>query len=304
MEIITVTPRGFCKGVVKAIQIAKDAAKTYPHEKITILGELVHNRNVVTALQEIGIDTIESKNKTRQQLLDEVNEGIVIFSAHGVNPTLINQAKAKGLITLDASCEDVIATQNLVLTYLKNNYSILYVGQMNHPEAEAILSLDQRDIHFITQIEDFNHLPPLKEKIFITNQTTMSILDIKAILDHAQINYPQAIISDEICSATRLRQEAILKLQNIDFLIVVGDQQSNNSKMLAKIGLGQGIPQVKLVQSAYDLDEVNFKSLKRVAITAGASTPTYLVNQVTAYCKAIDANQDPIEAIKAIKPFI
>jgi len=304
MEIITVTPRGFCKGVVKAIQMAKDAAKSYPNQRITILGELVHNRYVVTALQEIGIETLESKDKSRQQLLDEVHQGVVIFSAHGVNPKLIAEAKAKGLTTLDASCEDVIATQNLVLAYLENNFSVLYVGQKKHPEAEAILSLNQNDIHFITHQEDLDHLPLLKEKIFITNQTTMSILDIKEILEKAQALFPQAIISDEICSATRLRQEAILKLEQIDFLIVVGDQQSNNSKMLAKIGLGKGIPQVKLVQSAYDLIDIDLKKFQRIAITAGASTPTYLVNQVTAYCKAMDQGTDALEAIQSIKPFI
>ena len=127
MEIITVNPRGFCKGVVKAIQIAKETAKKYPDQKITILGELVHNRFVVEAMKDHRVETVESKGKSRMDLLDQVNEGVVIFSAHGISSNVVQKAQAKGLITVDASCEDVISTQNLIQTYLDEVYHILYI---------------------------------------------------------------------------------------------------------------------------------------------------------------------------------
>lgn len=304
MEIITVNPRGFCKGVVKAIQIAKETAQAYPGQKITILGELVHNRNVVEALKTYGIDTLESKGKTRAELLEEVHEGVVIFSAHGINASVVEAAKAKGLITVDASCEDVLATQNLIRSYRDQDYDILYVGQKGHPEAEAVVSADPAHIRLITSTEDIAVLPELGPKVFVTNQTTMSILDIRSLLEGLRLRFPQAIISDEVCNATRMRQEAILKLEAVDCLIVVGDKQSNNTRMLAKIAQGKGIPSVTLIDNAKDLLQTDLTVFNRIAITAGASTPTYLINQVTAYCQAIRDGKDPSPVVASIKPFL
>lgn len=304
MEIITVNPRGFCKGVVKAIQIAKETAKLYPDQKITILGELVHNRFVVEAMKGYRVKTVESKGKSRMDLLDQVDEGVVIFSAHGISANVVRKAQAKGLITVDASCEDVISTQNLIQSYLDEVYHILYIGQENHPEAEAICDMNHHQITFIKDLEAIEKLSITSSKIFVTNQTTMSILDIQIMLDAIKAKYPHAIISDEICSATRMRQEAILKLENIDALLVIGDPKSNNTRMLAKIGSNKGIKTVLQVETYKDLLEVPFQLFNRLAITAGASTPSYLVNQVIAYCNAIRDDKDPIEAVNTIKMFV
>ncbi|MDP3443614.1 MAG: 4-hydroxy-3-methylbut-2-enyl diphosphate reductase, partial [Ignavibacteria bacterium] len=192
MEIITVNPRGFCKGVVKAIMIAKETAKQYPDQTITILGELVHNRYVVNALKEYRINTVESKGRTRIDLLDQVNEGVVIFSAHGISSNVIEKAKQKGLITIDASCEDVISTQNLIQSYLNQRYTILYIGQENHPEAEAICDIDKNNILFIKDLKSIHELNLDSNQIFVTNQTTMSILEIKDMLELIKEKFPQA----------------------------------------------------------------------------------------------------------------
>ena len=132
----------------------------------------------------------------------------------------------------------------------------------------------------------------------------MSILEIKDMLDEIRNKYPDAILSDEICSATRTRQEAILKLENIDCLIVIGDPKSNNTKMLARIGTNKGIENVFQIETVVALFNKNIDQYSRVAITAGASTPSYLVNQVIAYCNAIRDNLDPIEAINSVKIFV
>jgi 4-hydroxy-3-methylbut-2-en-1-yl diphosphate reductase len=304
MEIITVNPRGFCKGVVKAIMIAKETAKQYPDQTITILGELVHNRYVVNALKEYRINTVESKGQTRLDLLDQVNEGVVIFSAHGISPNVIEKAKQKGLITIDASCEDVISTQNLIQSYLNQRYTILYIGQENHPEAEAICDIDKKNILFIKDLNSIYELNLDSNRIFVTNQTTMSILEIKDMLELIKEKFPQAVISDEICNATRTRQEAILNLVDIDCLIVIGDPKSNNTRMLARIGTNKGINNVYQIETVKDLFNIDLKQYNRIAITAGASTPSYLVNQVIAYCNALRDNLDPFEAIDSIKIFI
>lgn len=304
MEIINIIPRGFCKGVVQAIQKAKQSAKLYPDEPITILGELVHNQEVVNQLELAGLKTIESKHKSRLELLDDVNSGVVIMTAHGVHSSVIDKAKSKGLVVVDASCEDVIVTQNLVDSYLRNDYEIIYIGQPGHPEAEAILLSNPSKVHLIQSIEEAVNLTLTSTKLFMTNQTTMSILDIQAIMDVVLKKYPNTLVSNEICSATRTRQEAVLNLKPVDCLLVVGDPKSNNSKMLVKIGQNKAIPFVRLVQSYSDLKPIDLTQFSSIAITAGASTPTYLINQVQAYCNAFNLNLNPDEEAMKIKPFL
>ncbi len=304
MEIINITPRGYCKGVVKAIQMAKQASIDYPQEKITVLGELVHNDHVVSGLKEMHIDTLESKNSSRLKLLESVDDGVVIFTAHGINKNVIDKAKEKGLIGIDASCEDVISTQKLVESYLEDGYDILYIGKKGHPESEAICTTDEKHIHLLTSLKDIETLKIDQTKLFLTNQTTMSLLDIQEIIDAAKIKYPNLIISNEVCSATRLRQEAVLNLKAVDCLIVVGDPKSNNSSMLAKLGRNKGIKTVHFIQSYKQLAVIELNQHESIAITSGASTPTFITNQVIAYCEAIRDKKNPSEEASKIKAFL
>ncbi len=280
MEIINVIPRGFCKGVVRAIEIAKQTAKQYPDQKVTILGELVHNRFVVESLQEDGILTLEDKSLTRMELLERIDSGVVIFSAHGIGDDVVARAKEKGLITVNAACEDVVHTQELIKNYLEQHFEILYIGQQHHPESQAVLSIDPTHIHLIQHLADLDHLKLEGAKFFVTNQTTMSQYDIRNIMEAITLRYPNAVISDEICNATRMRQEAIMQLENIDCLLVVGDIRSNNTAMLAKIGSAKGIKAVYRIESAAELPLDKLKPSDRVAVTAGASTPYFLIKQV------------------------
>ncbi len=276
MKIIKVTPRGYCKGVVRAIQTAKQARHDYPHEKITILGMLVHNQYVVEALKHLGIDTIEDKTKTRMQLLDEIDEGIVKFKAHGIANIVKEQAIAKGLQVIDASCYDVIATQEVIKKALTEGKQIAYVGKRNHPEAEAVLAISDT----ITLVEVNQPLPVLAEPLFVTCQTTMSLQDVHELFDQIKAQYPNAEICEEICNATRVRQQAVRDLKDVDVLIVVGDPQSNNSSRLADIGELAGIKHVYRIEDAFQLQHNWFKESDTVAVTAGASTPSALTQQV------------------------
>ena len=279
-KIITVKPQGYCGGVLKAIETAKSTRIQYPNKKITILGNLVHNQYVKKALKYYDIDTIEDKTKTRYELLDDIHDGIVIFTAHGVSPKVYEKAKEKGLILVDASCPFVLQTQKIVKQYLDQNYSIFYIGKNKHPEAESIYTMSE-DVYLI---EPGKKIPNIHtDKIFVTNQTTMSIYDIKDIFDQIKEKYPQAIFHDEICNATRVRQQAILNLKDVDCLIVVGDPTSNNSQKLVDIGKKANIPHVFSIQTVADIDKKDFKTYSTIAITSGASTPTYLTNQVKDY---------------------
>ncbi len=279
MEIIPVVPRGYCKGVVRAIEIAKKCAVDYPDQKITVLGMIVHNQHVVDALKQLNIHTVEDKKKNRIQLLDEIDEGVVIFTAHGISEQAKQKALEKGLICVDASCTDVIETQRLVKEKINEGYHVLYIGKKNHPEAEAVLAISEH-VHLITSINDLNL--NLNAKLFVTNQTTMSILEIEEIIDQIAKKWPDAQIMREICNATSIRQKAVLDLKEkeIDLLIVVGDPHSNNTTKLKSLASESNIPHVIMIESVFDLKEEQIRNHQRIAVTSGASTPTVLTNQV------------------------
>ncbi len=283
MNIIKVSPRGYCKGVVRAISIAKQCRERYPDQPITVLGMLVHNEYVKNALALRGIRTIEDPQRNRVQLLDEVESGVVIFTAHGISDQARAKAEQKGLICVDASCPDVVRTQELVRERLNQGDEVFYIGKKRHPEAEAVCALSEH-VHLITKEQD---IPACAEDaaIFVTNQTTMSVYDVRQLFEQIKARYPQAHISEEICNATRIRQQAVadLKGKHVDVLYVVGDTHSNNTKRLAQIGAQQGIPCVLLIDSIQDIEDEQLQGAEVVAVTSGASTPTYLTAQVIDY---------------------
>ncbi len=275
MEIISVVPRGYCQGVVRAIQIAKETAETYKGMPITMLGMIVHNSYVVEACRKAGISFIENSAKTRLELLDEIDEGVVIFTAHGVSDAVRQKAIDKGLIVVDATCHDVARTHTLI----KNHEGdVIYIGKKNHPEAEAACGLSDR-VHLVTCMEDVKTLGNL-HNVLITNQTTLSILDTKKIIEACLSKYPDARAAEEICNATRIRQEAVMKIENADLLIVVGDPRSNNSRQLAETGKKAGIPECLLISSVEDLTIDMIQNHERIAVTSGSSTPNALTKQV------------------------
>ena len=278
MNVIKVNPRGYCKGVVRAIQIAKQTVEQYPSKKVYILGMLVHNTYVIKALNQYGIITLDDKNKSREELLDLIQDGVVIFSAHGISERIKKKAKEKGLITVDATCPDVLKTQLLVNKYIENGYHIFYIGKQNHPEASAICD-GNKQITLIEKVEDIATLPHY-DNVFVTNQTTMSVYDIEFLFKEIKQIYPNTVFSEEICNATRIRQEAIANLNAIDTLIIVGDKASNNSSRLAQIGKENNIKEVYLIDNVNDLVALNLSDNKQIAVSSGASTPTYLTNQV------------------------
>ena len=278
MKIKKVIPSGYCKGVVGAINIAKKTKEQYPNEKITVLGMIVHNKYITEALRQIGVETLDDSNKTKEELIEEVNEGVVIFTAHGIADHIKARAKEKGLILVDASCSDVVKTQNIVKDKLAEGYEILYIGKKNHPEAVAVLAISEH-IHLVSKVSDLESLSDYP-KVFVTNQTTMSIFETRFIFDKILEKYPNAVILEEICKATSSRQEAIIKLEDCDLLYIVGDPKSNNSNKLREIGLQNGVKKAFLIESANDIKEEDLKDAQNVYVTAGASTPTYLTNQV------------------------
>ena len=287
MEVIKVKPQGFCKGVVRAIQIAEKTALEYPDSPIYVLGMIVHNKYVVMALEELGIKTLTAKGKTRLELLSDINEGVIIITAHGVNPQVIDLAKTKGLVVVDATCQDVAETQQLLINKLNQGYDIIYFGVRGHPEAEAMCSLDEKRVHLVHDETTLDALAIENSQILITNQTTMSVLEITTWLETVKKRYPQAQLQPEICSATTMRQQAIIELENVDAIFVVGDPNSNNTLKLADIAKQTNSGEVYLIEKAADIEHLELNHLEKVAVTSGASTPTYLTEAVIEHLQGV-----------------
>lgn len=283
MKITKITPRGFCQGVVSAWMTAKKIKEENPNKKVYMIGWLVHNKSLIDSLHELGIETIDDTNTSRYDIVNSFKKNkneIIIFSAHGTDERAIELAKNKSLIFFDTTCEYVKKTQEIIKDKIKDNYKIIFIGKSNHPETISILSID-KSIIFIENEEDINKITFNKnEKYFLTNQTTISIYDFYKIIKKLKIILPRIEIKNDICTATQERQEAIINMDNsVDLLIVVGDKKSNNSNKLRDLGEEKGIESY-LINDEKDLNDKWFKNKKHVAITSGASTPTWITTKV------------------------
>lgn len=288
MQVKAITPRGYCKGVVRAIEIAKNAQNE--QQPIYILGMIVHNQYIVDALKERGIQTIDIPGQTRLELLDQIQHGTVIVTAHGASEQVFEKAKNKGLNVIDASCLDVIKTHDLIKEKLNERYDILYIGKKGHPEAEGAISIDEKRVHLITSKNDIQMMDPNKHYV-MTNQTTMSLYDVYDLCEYAKTILPHVTIEKETCTATKIRQEAIKNMEeDIDIVFIVGDPHSNNTQKLASIASEK--KEVHIIESLDDLNINWLKGKKKAAVSSGASTPTYLTNQVIEFLHQFNEN-DP-----------
>ncbi|GER66921.1 4-hydroxy-3-methylbut-2-enyl diphosphate reductase [Weizmannia acidilactici] len=292
MEVIKISPRGYCYGVVDAMVIARNAAldKTLPRP-IYILGMIVHNQHVTDAFKEDGIITLDGKN--RKEILEKINEGTVIFTAHGVSPEVRELARKKGLTAIDATCPDVTKTHDLIREKEKEGYDVIYIGKKGHPEPEGAVGVAPGIVHLVETKEDVEALNIRNDKIIVTNQTTMSQWDVADIMDLVQEKYPTAEKYNEICHATQIRQKAVAEqAKEADLLLVVGDPRSNNSNRLAQVS--EEIAHTKAYRIA-DVEEIKLEWLdgvSKVAVTAGASTPTPIVREVIAFLEQYDPEDE------------
>lgn len=281
MEIKRVVPSGYCKGVVNAINIVKKTKEEYPNENIYILGMIVHNSYVSKQMEDLGVITLEDSNLSKEELLDTIEKGVVIFTAHGISDKIKQKALDKGLICVDASCVDVLKNKDLIKSYLDKGYDVVYFGKKKHPEAEAILSLSN-NIHLVSNISDIDNLNISNDNLFITNQTTMSYLEVEDMLKLIKDKYPTCIIQKEICNATSSRQLAITNIKDGDVLYVVGDVKSNNTNKLKEIG-SKYFKKVFLISNYKEINKKDLVNENKIYVTAGASTPPILIDEVIDY---------------------
>ena len=286
MDVLKITPRGYCHGVVEAIRAAKQTAKARPGEKIQMLGYLVHNVHVTDELQENGVELVDRDN--RLEGLDQIEGGTVIFTAHGVSPAVKARAKERGLNMVDATCSDVVVTHDLVKDLVERGYDVVYIGRRGHPEPEGVVGEAPGRIHLVQDPEDVDALELQNDRIAVTCQTTLSIWDTAAMIKRVRDRYPRAEAYNEICRATQDRQEAAVEAaRDCDLVIVVGSERSSNSKRLVQVVQELAHKPAYLVDTAADIKLEWLEGKSRVGVTSGASTPTQLTRQVIEYLEAL-----------------
>jgi 4-hydroxy-3-methylbut-2-enyl diphosphate reductase len=284
LTIYLAAPRGFCAGVDRAIQIVELALAKYG-APVYVRHEIVHNRHVVESLKAKGAIFVEE--------LDEIpdTEAPVIFSAHGVPKSVPAAAARRKLFHLDATCPLVSKVHIEAERHHAAGREVLLIGHAGHPEVLGTMGqLPEGSVHLIETIADARAFTPKNEDaLAYTTQTTLSVDDTRAIVEVLQERFPRinGPRKDDICYATTNRQDAVKRIASqCDRLIVVGSPNSSNSVRLVEVAKRAGCPRAMLVQSAGEIDWNEFIGIRSVGITAGASAPEVLVDEIIDAFKA------------------
>jgi 4-hydroxy-3-methylbut-2-en-1-yl diphosphate reductase len=295
MEVIKISPRGYCYGVVDALQLVRQTAKDPNVSRpIYIIGQIVHNRHAIAELTSLGVVTLDGPD--RVSILEQVTEGTVIFTAHGVSPLVKRRARERGLHCIDATCPDVTITHDLVHDLVAKGYYILYIGKKGHPEPEGVLGEVPGHIALIETEADVDELeltPEQQARLAVTTQTTLSQWDTRRVIEYLKVRYPQVEVHIDICAATQTRQEAVAaQARGADLTVVVGDPRSNNTNRLVQVSEElAGVPAVR-IEDLSQLKPEWLNGKKRVAVTAGASTPSQLTREVIRYLEQYQPEQE------------
>ena len=280
MKIYLANPRGFCAGVDRAIDIVDLSLKKYG-APIYVRHEIVHSRHVVNSLRHKGAVFVEE--------LNEVPEGsVVIFSAHGVAKSVWDEANRRRLHVIDATCPLVIKVHNEVNRDYTQGYDLILIGHAGHPEVIGTLGQVPDKFHLVSSVEDVERLQVQNTtNLSYVTQTTLSVDECRDIVGalHQRFPHIKGPHQEDICYATQNRQNAVKELSKlVDAILVIGSPNSSNSNRLRELGEHCGISSY-LIDSAADINPEWVKNAKAIGITAGASAPEVLVEEVVAYLK-------------------
>ena len=271
MKVILGVPRGFCAGVVRAIDVVELALKKYPHP-VFVKHQIVHNPYVVKSLEDKGARTVED--------VDEIPEGAtVVFSAHGSPPEDFQKAEERGLHVIDATCPLVTKVHNEALKYGRDGRRLVLVGHRGHQEVKG--TMGQADMHLVDDRES-DVMPEWggDTPIAVLTQTTLSVNDTKNAISQIKGRFSDVIVRNDLCYATTNRQAAVDELSAVvDLVLVVGAQNSSNCNRLREVAEANGVRSF-LINGPEELDESWLEGVENVGITSGASTPEDLVMSV------------------------
>jgi len=281
IDILLASPRGFCAGVERAIDIVEEALRLYG-PPIYVRHEIVHNKWVVEDLKAKGVIFVRE--------VDEIPDGgITVFSAHGISEKVENSAKLRALPVIDATCPLVTKVHNQARRYEREGFEIILIGHAGHPEVEGTSGRVQK-VHIISEAVEVASLQvDDPEKLAYVTQTTLSVDDTRKVIDALKARFPAIHGPDtkDICYATQNRQNAVRELsQQVDLLLVIGSKNSSNSNRLRDMGEEMGVASY-LIDNEHGIDPAWILKAKRIGITAGASAPELLVERVLRFIESL-----------------
>ena len=275
MEVKVVAPFGFCLGVTKAIQIAKQAKEEHPNESVYVIGDLVHNERIIESLRQKGLTVLEGDSASlEKQLLALPEHTIIVFTAHGHAPKWDRIAKQKEMIVYDATCVFVEDNEALIRKEIERGGEVFYIGVKHHAEADAAVAIAPNKIHLITDKNSVNSFVCHVNDPLIVCQTTVSKQDIKESLNALLSLYPKAKIAAKRCVSTEMRQENLEReTNNYDLVVVLGSSTSNNTQRLFTMAKQRFTnATVWRVLSAGELKQKPLDSYHRALVISGASS--------------------------------
>jgi 4-hydroxy-3-methylbut-2-en-1-yl diphosphate reductase len=286
--IVLAAPRGFCAGVERAIrtvELALDGRAPGDDRPVYVRHEIVHNKVVVDDLRARGAVFVDDT------LLIPIG-ATAVFSAHGIAPSVRDEARARGLVTLDATCPLVSRVHAAVLRYAGRGYTILFVGHAGHPEVEGVMGEAPDQVRLVETLADVQRVEvPDPERVAYATQTTLSLDDVSAIVAALRRRFPLMVgpQASDVCYATQNRQEAVLALVErhaADVVLVLGSPNSSNSNRLREVAEAAGA-RAYLLGTADELNPTWLTDAHRVGISAGASTPEHLVQSLLTHLQSL-----------------
>ena len=285
MEVKIFEPISFCFGVKRAIELVNKIREEYPYNNIYLFGELIHNKSVMDELALKGIKVIEfSKNSAEIQLNTFKAGDIVIFSAHGHDKNYEKILIKNGVKYFDSTCPIVKVNLNRIS---KANGDVIFVGKEGHPETLASLSKG-KNVYLYDINSQFDYSQIKSEQVYVMNQTTLSIFELKRIFKDIKEHFPNAIFTDEICNESRIRQENIASIsEDYDLVIVIGDKSSSNTTKLYDIANKNKNRKNYLVSNLDEVKTIDLSQHKKVALFSGTSCPKYIIDEIYEYLRGI-----------------
>jgi 4-hydroxy-3-methylbut-2-enyl diphosphate reductase len=293
-KLLLAKPRGFCAGVDRAIDVVNMALEHF-HAPVYVRKEIVHNKHV--------IESLARKRAIFVDELDEVPDGAVaIFSAHGVSPEVRARAAAKGLRIIDATCPLVTKVHGEAVRFAGEERSIILVGHAGHEEVIGTMGEAPGCIQLVGTVEEAEQVQvPDPDRVAVITQTTLGVDDAKVIIDALRRRFPRLVTppSDDICYATQNRQTAVKMLaEEADLVLVIGSANSSNSRRLREVAEAAGVP-AYLIDDASGIQTKWLEGVECIGITAGASAPEHLVQEVVSHFQAMGVEE--IKEVTAIE---
>lgn len=299
MRILLASPRGFCAGVDRAIDIV-ELSLQQRKQPVYVRHEIVHNRHVVDGLRAKGATFIEDPE-------DAPEGAVLIYSAHGVSPAIRDRAEAKQLETIDATCPLVTKVHNEVRRMVSDGFEIVMIGHEGHVEVEGTMGQAPDSMYLVETVEDVASLEVRNpSRLGCVTQTTLSVDDTREVMRALAERFPEIELPkrDDICYATQNRQDAVKELANYaDLVLVVGAPASSNSNRLVEVASRLGVP-AYLIQTADDVDPRWLEGIDCVGVTAGASTPDVLVQGVIQYLRDSSDGDVTLDSLATVEETI